>query len=68
MSRPEARGFKDDAAEAFTPSMRQRIEMEDLYRRALGRLPESIDDQAPSPVPATCPVSLDEMLRGQPGG
>jgi hypothetical protein len=55
MSRPEARGFKDDAAEAFTPSMRQRIEMEDLYH-------------APSPEPATCPVSLDEMLRGQPGG
>jgi hypothetical protein len=66
--RAEARGFRDDAAEAFTPSMRQRIDMEDLYRRALSRLPESIDDQGPSPVDATCPVSLDEMLGGQTGG
>ncbi len=60
--RAEARGFRGDAAEAFTPSMRQRIDMDELYRRALSRLPESIDDQAPLPVPEACPVTLDEML------
>jgi hypothetical protein len=60
--RAEARGFRGDAAEAFTPAMRQRIDMDDLYRRALSRLPESLDDQAPLPVPETCPVTLDEML------
>ncbi len=60
--RAEARGFRDDAAEAFTPSMRQKINMDELYRRALSRLPESIDDQAPLPVPEACPVSLDDML------
>jgi hypothetical protein len=60
--RAEARGFRGDAAEAFTPSMRQRIDMNDLYRRALSRLPESRDGQPPMPVPEACPVSLDEML------
>jgi hypothetical protein len=60
--RAEARGFRDDAAEVFTPAMRQRVDTADLYRRALSRLPESLDDQAPLPVPETCPVTLDEML------
>jgi hypothetical protein len=60
--RAEARGFRDDAAEAFTPFMRQRIDVDELYRRALSRLPESLDDQRPVPVPEVCPVTLDEML------
>jgi hypothetical protein len=60
--RAEARGFRGDAAEAFTPSMRQRIDMDELYRRALNRLPESIDGQTPLPVPETCPVTLDDIL------
>jgi hypothetical protein len=60
--RAEARGFRDDAAEAFTPSMRQRIDMADLYRRALSRVPDSMDGQPASPLPLACPVSLDEML------
>ena len=61
--RAEGRGFRGDAAEAFTPSMRQRIDMDELYRRALRRLPESVDDQAPLPVPEACPVNLEDMLR-----
>jgi hypothetical protein len=60
--RAEARGFRGDAAEAFTPAMRQRIDMADLYRRALSRLPDSLDGQAPLPVPEACPVTLDDML------
>ena len=63
--RAEARGLRGDAAEAFTPSMRQRIDMDELYRRALDRLPESIDGQVPLPVPEACPVTLDDML-GKP--
>ena len=58
----EARGFRDDAVDAFTPSMRQRIDVADLYRRALNRMPQLIDDQPPLPVPAACPVTLDELL------
>lgn len=58
----EARGFRADAAEMFTLSMRQRLDVAHLYRRALDRLPESIDGQAPLPVPDACPVTLDELL------
>ena len=64
--RAEARGFRGDAAEAFTPSMRQRIAVEELYRRALARLPESVDGQMPLPVPDVCPVTLDELLSDGP--
>jgi len=60
--RAEARGFRGDAAEAFTPSMRQRIDMAELYRRALDRLPDSIDGEPPLPVPTECPVTLDALL------
>ena len=62
----EARGFRGDAAEAYTPSMRQRIDVADLYRRALARLPDTIDGQPPLPVPTACPLTLDDLLR-QPG-
>jgi hypothetical protein len=46
--------------------MRQRIDVADLYRRALNRLPDSIDGQAPLPVPQSCPVTLDDLLSEDP--
>jgi hypothetical protein len=58
----EARGFRDDAAHRFTPSMRQRIDVAELYTRALRRMPATIDGVPPLPVPADCPVKLDELL------
>ena len=58
----EARRFRDDAVGRFVPSMRQRIDVAKLYRRALHALPETIDRQSPLPVPPTCPVTLDELL------
>ena len=63
--RAEAREFRRDAVRAFSPSMRQRIDMTALYTDALDRLPESIDGQAPLPVPTECPLTLDEMLKVQ---
>ena len=60
--RAEARGQRDDAKSAFTPSMAQRIDVPALYRRALRRMPETIDGQPPLPVPESCPVTLDELL------
>ncbi|MEO9190458.1 MAG: DUF29 domain-containing protein [Acetobacteraceae bacterium] len=60
--RAEAIGFRQEAAEAFAPSMRQRIDLPTLYAQALRRLPKSIDGQAPLPVPSACPVTLDELL------
>jgi hypothetical protein len=62
--RAEARGFRDDAAEAFTPSMRQRIDVADLYRRTLRKLPDKMDGQPPGLLPESCPVTLDELLGG----
>ena len=60
--RADARGQRDDARSAFTPSMRQRLDVTELYRRALRRLPDVIDDVPPLPVPQACPVTLDELL------
>ena len=60
--RAEAIRFRDDAADRFAPSMRQRINLERLYRRALRAMPETVDGQPPLPVPAECPVTLDALL------
>lgn len=59
----EARGFRGDAADAFTPSMRQRLDIHALHRRALDRMPATVDGQAPLPVPQECAVTLDALLR-----
>ena len=59
----EARRFRIDAAEAFTPSMRQRIDVDGLYRKALSLLPETMDGQPPTAVDPACPVRLDELLQ-----
>ncbi len=60
--RAEARVARGNAADAFAPSMRQQIDVEALYRRALRGLPESIDGQPPLPVPDACPLTLDGLL------
>ena len=60
--RSEARIFLYEAANAFSPSMRQHIDLPGLYAEAQRRLPETIDDQPPLPLPEKCPVTLDEML------
>ena len=60
--RAEAIRFRGDAADRFSPSMRQRINLARLYRRALKAMPETQDGQASLPVPEQCPVTLDELL------
>jgi uncharacterized protein DUF29 len=62
--RAEARGQRDDARAAYAPSMKDRPELDltTLYRRALRRMPETIDAVPPLPVPAVCPVTLAELL------
>ncbi len=59
----EARRFRIDATEAFTPSMRQRINVDELYRKALSLLPEMMDGQPPLEVDPACPATLDELLQ-----
>jgi hypothetical protein len=60
--RAEEIGFRQQAAEAFSPSMRQHIDMADLYAEALRRLPETLDGVAPLLVPPACPATLDDVL------
>ncbi len=62
--RAEARGFRRDARRQFTRSMRQKLDVAELYADALDRLPESMDGQPPLPVPPACPVTLDELIGG----
>ncbi|HTU55223.1 MAG TPA: DUF29 domain-containing protein [Acetobacteraceae bacterium] len=60
--RADAIDFRQQAREAFTPSMRDHIDVEDLYRQAVRAMPETIDGQPPLPVPPECIVALDELL------
>ena len=48
--RAEARRFRGDAPARFVPSMRDRIDVAKLYRRALLAMPETVDRQEPLPV------------------
>ena len=66
--RDEIRAFLNDAARRFTPSMRQRIGLDDLYNRATDRAQAAADDAGlpPRPLPEACPFTLDELLAGRP--
>jgi hypothetical protein len=62
----EARLFRAQARRRFVPSMRARIDLVGLYRDAVRGLPDTIDGQAPLPVPENCTVTLDELLAEGP--
>jgi hypothetical protein len=40
----------------------EELEIAELYRRALRRMPETIDGVPPLPAPAECAVTLEELL------
>ncbi len=59
----EAGAFLDDAGRRFTPSMRQRIGLDDLYDKARRRAGAATDDAgATRPLPEECPFTLDDLL------
>jgi hypothetical protein len=60
--RSEARVARINAADAYAPSMRQRIDVADLYTKALHAIPETLDGHPPLPVADVCPVTLEELL------
>jgi len=68
--RAEARLHRDEAREAYAPSMatRSELQVDRLYRRALRGLPETEDGIAPRPVPNHCPATLTELLAAEPDG
>jgi hypothetical protein len=61
--RAEVTRFRQDAAEAFSPSMLQYLAVAHLYTHARARLPDTIDGQRRLPVPETYSVYLDDLLQ-----
>ncbi len=66
--RDEIRAFLHDVQRRFTPSMRQRIGLDDLYDKAADRARAAAEDAGvpPRPLPEACPFALDELLTGRP--
>ncbi len=61
--RGEIIGFLADAQYGFSPSMRQRIVLGDLYARALRQVRAGTDDAGePRTLPEACPFALDDLL------
>jgi hypothetical protein len=60
--RADARGFRAQARRRFAPSMRQKIDLADIYADAVKALPDTMDGQPPQLVSQTCPMTLDELL------
>ena len=57
----EARRFRGDAADRYSPSMRQRIDIDRIHRRALRAMPDTIDGQPPL-APRNDMPTLEELL------
>ena len=62
--RGEVAGFLTEARDVFSPSMRQRIDLADLYADALYRT-KAGDGDGPAPSGA-CPFVLDDLLAVRP--
>lgn len=64
--RGEISGFLSDARRNFTPSMRQRIDLDKLYVDALQEMRDRSDDTGqPLPLTQACPFTLDDLLSGR---
>jgi len=58
--------FQDEAAERFTPAMRQRIDPTALYAKALRIVRKMrIDGGSSEGLPQACPFTLDDLLQGE---
>jgi hypothetical protein len=65
--RAETLVFLRDAKLAFSPSMRQKIDLADLYDSAVSDIRElTIDGLPPSALPQRCPFGLDDLLTKKP--
>ena len=61
----EADTFLNDARRAFSPSMRHRIDVADLYKEALRRVRRKTDDSGEAqPLSEGCVFTLDQLLVG----
>lgn len=61
--REESVSCQADAGQRFTPSMRQKIDLQRLHRIATEQVAVAgYDGREPCPWPATCPFTLDQLL------
>ncbi len=61
--RDEVGTFLDDVGRRLAPSMRQRMDLNELFGRALRRARSARDDSgSPRPLRDTCPYTLDDLL------
>jgi hypothetical protein len=66
--RQEVVAFQKNARRRFTPSMRQRIDVEKLYREAVEEVRAGIEDGAALRAwPDANPFTLDDLLAGDHG-
>jgi hypothetical protein len=64
--RAEIVAFQSNAADRFAPSMRQRIDLANIYDRALRQIALTRSGGEPGrKPPATCAVTLDQLLTAQ---
>jgi hypothetical protein len=59
----DAIDFRQQAQRRFAPLMRQKLDMNRIWRHALRALPRTVDDQGPLPLPELCPYTLEELLQ-----
>ena len=65
--RDEVGTFLADAEDRFTPSMRQRIDLAELYAKALYLARKATDEgDASQPLPGACPYALEDLLAAHP--
>lgn len=62
--REEAGTFLDDAEQRFSPSMRQRIDLDELYGKAVRRAGTAMNEDGSLPFPQACPFTLEALLGG----
>jgi len=61
--RGETRGFLSDAEAEVTPSMRHKLDLDQVYRRARdGVSADTVNGRPPASLPATNPFTLDDLL------
>jgi len=62
----EVIGFLIDATARFSPSMRQKIDLPNMFEDVLFRLRAGRRGQSDPPLPETCPFVLDDLLTKRP--
>ncbi len=63
--RSEVIGFLAGARRRFSPGMRQRFELDDLYDTALRQV-RTLTEVAGAPLPEACPYTIDDLLAPKP--